>query len=60
MATHFVTIADKQCEVHVVRNSKTVWRAYGDFGGRQVEGKASSESAALKRWIEAARYWANQ
>jgi hypothetical protein len=65
---HTVTVYSKSYEVTVYQKSKTVWEAVGQFTevlavpgetSREIRVAASSETAALKKWIEAARYWGN-
>jgi len=46
--------------VSVDQRSKSVWVAVGDYMGERIETKGKSESTALKRWGEAARYRGNQ
>lgn len=59
MAEHVVTVWDKHYKVDVYQQSKSVWIAVGDYEGERVETKDRSQSTALKRWKEAARYRGN-
>lgn len=54
-----VTVFDKRCEVTVVRLSKSVWRATGQFEGKTVQVEGNSEGGALRLWGERARYQEN-
>lgn len=54
-----VTVWDKQYEIHVHRNSKTVWVAVGEYMGQRLETKGRSESQAIAAWREAAGYKGN-
>jgi hypothetical protein len=65
---HTVTVWGKPYEVIVYQKSKSVWEAVGTYAPVSVvPGKTSeeirvtdrSESAALKRWVEAAGYRGN-
>jgi len=56
---HGVTVWGKTYEVTVSQQSKTVWRADGDYGGESISVTDRSQSTALKRWMEAARYRGN-
>ena len=59
MAQRTVSVWGKQYEVAVDQLSKSVWRAVGNYEGHSIETKDRSESTALKRWQEAARYRGN-
>lgn len=50
---------DKPHKVEVHQQSKSVWIAVGEYMGARIETKDRTESTALKRWIEAARYRGN-
>jgi hypothetical protein len=56
---HTVMVWDQPQEVTAHRKSKSVWIAVGEYMGERVETKAASESAAVARWREAARYKGN-
>jgi hypothetical protein len=59
MAQHIVKVWDKPHTVAVDQKSKSVWIAVGDYMGEQITVQDRSESTALKRWREAARYKGN-
>ena len=42
--------------VEAYQRSKSVWIAAGDYMDERIEVKDRSESAAIRRWAEAARY----
>lgn len=50
---------DHTVELTVVHQSKTVWRAYGDYLGKRYEGKGATANAAVNSWRETARYATN-
>jgi hypothetical protein len=52
-------IWDEPHEVQVYQSSKSVWIAVGEYMGERIEVKDRSESTALKRWKDAARYKGN-
>ena len=54
-----VEVWGQQAEVTVVHQSKTVWRAYGDYLGKRYEGKGTTANAAAASWKEQARYMNN-
>jgi hypothetical protein len=63
-----VTVHGKPYEVFVHQKSKSVWEAVGDYTEvlavpestrREIRVTGRTESAALNRWIEAARYFGN-
>ena len=56
---HTIRVWDEPQEVSVYQKSKSVWIASGEYMGERLEAKASSESAAVKHWQEAARYRGN-
>ena len=56
---HTVTVWDKPCEVTTAQKSKTVWVAVGTYMGEWVEVRARTESQAVSKWSEAARYKGN-
>jgi hypothetical protein len=43
-------------KLETYQRSKSVWIAVGDYMGERLEAKDRSESTAIKRWVEAARY----
>jgi hypothetical protein len=58
----------KSYEVTVYQKSKSVWEAVGNFmevlvmpnvPSKEIRVTGRSESAALKQWIETARYFGN-
>lgn len=51
-----VKVWDKPQEVEVYQVSKSVWSVVGTYMGKRIETKDRTESSALKRWSEAARY----
>jgi hypothetical protein len=57
--TRTVLVWDKPYEITVHQKSKSVWIAVGEYMGRRIETKGSSESAAVTHWREAARYKGN-
>lgn len=59
MATHIVDVHGKSCEVLTTQRSKAVWVAVGRYLGRRFEEQGRTESAAVHRWREAARYHGN-
>jgi hypothetical protein len=59
MAEHRVTVWDRIYTVDVHKTSKSVWRAVGEYEGEHIETQDRSETTALKRWREAARYRGN-
>ena len=59
MSRHTVSVWGKEYQVSVDQLSKTVYRAVGDYEGERIETKDRTESTALKRWCEAARYRGN-
>ncbi len=42
--------------VTLYQESKTVWVAFGEYMGKKIDARGSSERWALKRWMDAARY----
>lgn len=54
-----VEVWGTQVEITLVHQSKTVWRAYGDYFGKQYEGKGATANAAIASWRETARYMNN-
>ena len=56
---HIVKVWDEPHEVSVRQKSKSVWIASGDYMGKPLQTQDRSESAALMRWREAARYKGN-
>lgn len=59
MREHVVRVWDEPYTVTVYKKSKSVWVAVGDYMGRRVEVKGSSERSALRWWVDAARYRGN-
>ena len=49
--THKVRVYGETVEVEAYQRSKTVWLASGDFDGRSIEVKRSSESSAVAAWV---------
>jgi hypothetical protein len=65
---HTVNVWGKLYEVSIRQKSKSVWEAVGTYDrvanrpgvtSREIRVTGRTESAALKRWIEAARYAGN-
>jgi hypothetical protein len=56
---HKVMVRGKRHDVSVYQKSKSVWIAVGDYKGARITVQDRSEGAALKRWVEAARYRGN-
>jgi len=54
-----VEVWGKRVQVSVYQKSKAVWEAVGDYMGRPIRVTDRTESTALKRWREAARYQGN-
>ena len=46
----------KQKTVEVSRKSESVWIVIGNYTGKTIEVKGTSESSALAHWREAARF----
>jgi len=46
-------------EIGVHQKSKAVWIARGEYMGKMIETKGATQSAAVLRWREAARYRGN-
>ena len=61
MSERTVIVWGKSYTVSVYKDCayKSVWHAVGDYEGRSIRTKDRSESAALKRWREAANYRGN-
>lgn len=57
--TNVVEVWGKKIEIDAYQKSKSVWIAVGDYMGERIEVKGPSRGAALKGWIEAARYRGN-
>lgn len=51
-----VKVWDRQFVIQVVRQSKTVWVASGEYMGETISVKDRSASTATKRWRETATY----
>ena len=49
-----VSVWGKPHKVTVYPKSKSVWIATGNYMGQSVEGKGSTERAALRAWHDAA------
>ncbi len=56
---HTVKVWDQPHAVSVRQRSKSVWIAVGAYKGESIETKGATESSALARWREAARYKGN-
>ena len=54
-----VSVWNQLVETIVWQKSKTVWEAIGDYVGETIRTKGASTSAAVKHWLEAARYRGN-
>ena len=54
-----ISVWDKSYEISVYQKSITVWIAVGEYMGERIETKDSSQSTAIKRWGEAAKYKGN-
>jgi hypothetical protein len=50
---------DKPHEVAVRQYSKSVWIAAGDYMGKRIETKGQTQGAAVKLWLDAAKYRGN-
>ena len=59
MATHRVKIWGSVCDVETYQKTKSTWVAVGTYMGQHLETKDRTESTALKRWCEAAKYRGN-
>jgi hypothetical protein len=59
MSRYTVNVWGKRYEVRTHRLSKSVWIASGDYEGDSIQGKASTEGAAVIRWRETAQYRGN-
>jgi hypothetical protein len=59
MSTIVVTVWDKPYEITVYQKSRTVWVAVGEYMGKTIEAKGSSQRSAAMHWKEAARYLGN-
>lgn len=51
-----VEVWGKWYKVIVQQRSKTVWVVVGEYEGKLIETNDRSETTALRRWLEAARY----
>jgi hypothetical protein len=56
---HTVYVWEKPQVISVYQKSKTVWIASGKYMGELKQVKDRSESSAIKRWREWARYKGN-
>ena len=54
-----VALHRKEYVVSVNQQSEAVWRAVGWYGDESIEATGRSESAALAKWKEQARYKSN-
>ncbi len=54
-----VIVGGKPYEINLIKRSKTVWIAVGDYMGERVEAKGTSDTTAAKRWREKAQYMGN-
>ena len=50
---------DKPHTITVYQKSKSVWEAVGEYMDQRISVTDRSESIAVKRWKEAARYKGN-
>jgi len=53
---HTVRVFLDTCQVFVVQTRKTVWVATGEFMGRPLLVKGTSEASALRKWEELANH----
>jgi hypothetical protein len=51
-----VKVWDEEQEITVYQKSKSVWVAYGVYMGKSIEVTARSDTSAINRWRETARY----
>jgi hypothetical protein len=51
-----VTVWDEQYRVKVYQKSKTVWIAVGEYRGQTIEVKGRTDTQAVARWQDSARY----
>jgi len=54
-----VTVWGKSHTITVHQKSKAVWEAVGDYMGESIRVKGQTRGAAVKLWIDAARYKGN-
>ena len=59
MSERAVIVWGKTYPVEVHQKSHIVWEAVGEYLGESISGLDNTESAALRRWSEAAHYTAN-
>ena len=59
MTERAVIVWGKTYPVDVHQKSQIVWEAVGEYLGESIKGLDSSETAALRRWSEAAHYTVN-
>ena len=57
--THTVNVWGKPYEVTTARRSKSVWVCSGSYMGEHHSTQDRTESTAIKRWCEWARYKGN-
>lgn len=51
-----VSVWGKNIEISVYAKSKSVWIAIGEYMGETIEVKRGTQGAAVKGWVDAARY----
>jgi hypothetical protein len=56
---HTVLVWDKPEEVSAYQKSKTVWIASGQYMGKIIVEKGTSEAAAIMHWRKTAEYRGN-
>jgi len=59
MSHEIVKVWDMPYEISVHQQSKSVWIASGTYMGSQLQVKRPTRGAAMKGWIDAARYAGN-
>lgn len=57
---HTINIDNEMCHFWVVKKSKTVWHAYGEFRGKMIDKTGDSARSALNHWKEIADSRANE
>ncbi|GLS20968.1 hypothetical protein GCM10007874_39850 [Labrys miyagiensis] len=53
---HTVKVWEKTYTVQVHQKSKAVWEAVGDYEGKDIQVKSRTSGAALRLWVDAARF----
>ncbi len=56
---HKVSVWGQEIVIHVYQKSKSVWIASGTYMDEHLDVKRSTRGAAIKGWIDAARYRGN-